>query len=154
MANIWNRNKLDNHGNYGALLLNRKSLLCLAWSFSFGLSKTNICYFQVLSCPFITGHISNNKTTKVMFQVVFEMFWWPWVLHWVNGFKGLLLTLEQLLAAESPLKMMKNAFHFILKLIRYLHFCPAFLSKYTKLKKSVGWTIDKFRLNNSLVING
>ena len=87
-----------------------------------------------------------------MFQVVFEMFWWPWVLHWVNGFKGLLLTLEQLLAAESPLKMMKNAFHFILKLIRYLHFCPAFLSKYTKLKKSVGWTIDKFRLNNSLVI--
>ena len=23
----------------------------------------------------------------------------------------------------------------------------------TELKKSVGWTIDKFRLNNSLVIN-
>ena len=24
----------------------------------------------------------------------------------------------------------------------------------TKLKKSIGWTIDKFRLNNSLAING
>ena len=126
MANIWNRNKLDNHGNYGALLLNRKSLLCLAWSFSFGLSKTNICYFQVLSFPFITGHISNNKATKAMIQVVLEMFWWPLIgLHWVNGFKGLLLTLRQFLAAESPLKMMKKCFLFHFKTYKIF----AFLSR-------------------------
>ena len=32
-----------------------------------------------------------------------------------GGFKGLLLGLRQFLAAESRLKMMKNAFYFMLK---------------------------------------
>ena len=34
---------------------------------------------------------------------------------WEYIFKGTLIDLRQLLATESPLKMMKNAFHFILK---------------------------------------
>ena len=29
-----------------------------------------------------------------------------------------------------------------------------YLWGYYEIKKSVGWTIDKFRLNNSLAING
>ena len=45
-------------------------------------------------------------------------------------FKGALLGLTQFLATESPLKMMKNAFYFILKaffVLRYSKFCLNFL---------------------------
>ena len=45
-------------------------------------------------------------------------------------FKGALSGLRQFLAAESPLKMMKNAFYFTLKALsfsRYLSFCLDFL---------------------------
>ena len=44
--------------------------------------------------------------------------------------KGPLMSLRQFLTSERPLKMMKNAFYFMLKVflfLRYWHFCPDFL---------------------------
>ena len=49
--------------------------------------------------------------------------------------KGALSGLRQILAFESHLKMMKNAFYFTLKLVflsRYLNFCPDFLVMWKK----------------------
>ena len=43
--------------------------------------------------------------------------------------KGQLLDLRQFLTVESPIKMIKNGFHFMLKalfFLRYLHFCTDF----------------------------
>ena len=59
--------------------------------------------------------------------------------HW---FKGGLLGLRQFLATGSPLKLMKNAFYFILKAFlfsRYLHFTLSFWSC-----RKTTWLISKF----------
>ena len=48
---------------------------------------------------------------------------------------------------ESPLKMMKNAFYFMLKLcsfLRYLHYCPDFLVMQKKGLIRKLWLISKF----------
>ena len=44
----------------------------------------------------------------------------------VTELKGALLSLTQFLAAESPLKMMTNAFYFAFSFSRYLNFCLDF----------------------------
>ena len=72
-------------------------------------------------CHYYNQSTWPNNNWKLMLQVYFDTSS-PLLLpsFWYNRLKGALSSLKQVLATESPLQMMKNAFYFILKAVLVL----------------------------------
>ena len=94
---------------------------------------------------------TNTKYNALLCHLIyrFDRFletWFHWVLSVLianNKFKGALSYLRQFLATESPLKMMKNAFYFTLKVPLVLKLIIILFWLYSHVKNGL---IKKLRL--------